>query len=152
MGAVVKLADEVRDALGAPVTFRNGVRPWWINQQVASSGVASDHPMAAACDLDLSKSGDLKAAHEAADEIYHRHAEDLRSCTSASIPPTGTVGGRTSRQRSRARRMCRRLRQRPRRLLGVPHRRMCYGCIPVLVRRARGRKAVTLRRARMSAR
>jgi hypothetical protein len=27
--------------------------------------------------LDLSKSGDLKAAHDAADEIYHRHAEDL---------------------------------------------------------------------------
>ena len=77
MGAVVKLADEVRDALGAPITFRNGVRPWWINQQVAGSGIASDHPMTAAADLDLSASGDLKEAHARAENLYRLHADDL---------------------------------------------------------------------------
>jgi hypothetical protein len=77
MGACVLLADSVRDALGAPITLRNGIRPWWINQQVASSGIASDHPMTAAVDLDLSKDGDLKAAHDRAESLYRMHAADL---------------------------------------------------------------------------
>jgi hypothetical protein len=77
MAACVLLADQIRDALGAPVTLRNGVRPWWINQQVAGSGIASDHPMTAAVDLDLSRNGDLDAAHAVADELYAKHAEDL---------------------------------------------------------------------------
>lgn len=77
MAAVVLLADEIRDELGAPITLRNGVRPWWINQQVAGSGIASDHPMTAAVDLDLSRSGDLKAAHRMAETLYAEHAESL---------------------------------------------------------------------------
>jgi hypothetical protein len=77
MAAAAKLADEVRVALGAPITCRNGIRPWWINQQVASSGIVSDHPMTAAVDLDLSSSGDLKAAHARAEELYTAHASDL---------------------------------------------------------------------------
>jgi len=77
MATVTLLADDVREALGAPVTFRNGVRPWWINQQVAGSGIASDHPMTAAADLDLSRDGDLKAAHAMAERLYRKHAEDL---------------------------------------------------------------------------
>jgi hypothetical protein len=54
MAACVLLADQIRDALGAPVTLRNGVRPW-----------------------DLSRNGDLDAAHAVADELYAKHAEDL---------------------------------------------------------------------------
>lgn len=77
MATVTLLADDVREALGAPVTFRNGVRPWWINQQVAGSGIASDHPMTAATDLDLSRDGDLKAAHAMAERLYRKHSEDL---------------------------------------------------------------------------
>lgn len=77
MAAVVLLADDVREALGAPVTFRNGVRPWWINQQVAGSGIASDHPMTAAADLDLSKDGNIDAAHAMAERLYRKHADDL---------------------------------------------------------------------------
>jgi len=77
MACVVVLADEIREALGAPITLRNGMRPWWINQQVAGSGIASDHPMTAAVDLDLSKSGDLSRAHAKARSLYDLHAEDL---------------------------------------------------------------------------
>ena len=44
---------------------------------VASSGIASDHPMTAAVDLDLSKDGDLKAAHDRAESLYRMHAADL---------------------------------------------------------------------------
>ena len=77
LAAVVLMADEIRDALGGPITLRNAIRNWWINQQVASSGIASDHPMTAALDLDLSSSGDLKAAHARAEELYSAHADDL---------------------------------------------------------------------------
>ena len=78
MAAVVTLADDIRSVLGAPITLRNGIRPWWINQQVASSGIGSDHPMTASVDLDLSKDGDLAAAHKVAELIYTDHAEDLQ--------------------------------------------------------------------------
>lgn len=77
MGAVVLLADKIRRAHGAPVIMRNGVRPWWINQQVAGSGIASDHPQTAAVDLDLSQDGDAQAAHAMALELYKLHAKDL---------------------------------------------------------------------------
>ena len=77
MAAVALLADEIREALDAPITLRNGLRPWWINQQVAPSGIGSDHPMTAAVDLDLSSSGDVDAAHEKASALYRKHGDDL---------------------------------------------------------------------------
>lgn len=77
MGACVLLADKIRKAHDAPVSMRNGIRPWWINQQVASSGISSDHPMTAAADLDLSSGGNSRAAHAEANRLYDLHAEDL---------------------------------------------------------------------------
>ena len=74
---VVGFCDPIREALGAPVTLRNCLRPWWINQQVAGSGIASDHCQTASADLDLSTSGDLKAAHAKARELYDQHGENL---------------------------------------------------------------------------
>ena len=77
LGAVTLLADEIRTAHGAPVVCRNSTRPWWINQHIAASGIASDHPQTAALDLDLSKGGDAEAAHARAEELYDEHARTL---------------------------------------------------------------------------
>lgn len=74
---LVGFCDPIRDALGAPITFRNGLRPWWINQQVAGSGIASDHPQTACADLDLSTAGDLEAAHSVARELYDKRGESF---------------------------------------------------------------------------
>lgn len=76
---LVGFADPIRDALGAPITLRNGFRSWSINQQVAKSGIGSDHPMTACVDLDLSKDGDLKAAHAKARELYDKHADTFET-------------------------------------------------------------------------
>lgn len=78
MAAVVLLSDEIRDELGAPITLRNGIRPWWLNQSMSTSGIASDHPQTAAVDLDLSRSGDLKAAHRMAECLYMEHEHTLK--------------------------------------------------------------------------
>ena len=72
---LVGFCDPIRDALGAPVTLRNGLRQWAVNQQVASSGISSDHPNTACADLDLARSGDLKAAHAKAEELYAKHGD-----------------------------------------------------------------------------
>jgi len=70
---LVGFCDPIRKALGAPVTFRNGLRQWAVNQQVASSGIMSDHPNTACADLDLSRDGDLDAAHRTARALYDLH-------------------------------------------------------------------------------
>lgn len=72
---LVGFADPIRDELDDTITLRNGFRSWAINQQVAKSGIGSDHPQTACVDLDLNPKGNLAAAHAKARELYDKHAD-----------------------------------------------------------------------------
>lgn len=72
---VLTLGDRLRAAVGAPVTLRNLYRPMSYNRLVATSGIRSDHPNAAAGDFDFRTGAQRRTAEGEIRRLAAQHPE-----------------------------------------------------------------------------